>query len=123
MYYIDQKHETLFNQLMDHAMFPVRTSTTSYQAAIYLLTSSDVLWSAIKDHIDHDRINFAACCRRGFGIRDYMTFLIAKDCISDSEYLRVQDLSDTKLLSEEMFRLVTQAIHIKRYSLTHVLGN
>lgn len=123
MYFIDNDHQNRFHQLVKHAILPLRTSTNSYQAAIYLLTSSAMLWSAVEDHIDKGRINFAECNRRGFSTHDYMAFLIAKDCISDSEYLRVQDLSDTQLISEQMYRLIIQAIQIKRYSLSHVINN
>lgn len=98
-------------------MLPLETSSSSYQAAVFLLTSSSILWSLCKDHICGELIYFSDVNKRNLSVKDYITLQFARDLVSDKTNMTLNDLADRNIVSEQMFRLYLKAIMIKRYGM------
>lgn len=103
-----------------HAILPLATSSYSYQAAIFLLTSSSILWSAFENHIEGEHICFSDVHRRNLTVKDYITMQFANDLLSDRMRMTYGDLADRNVVSEGMFRLYLKALAIKRYGIDKV---
>ncbi|MCR0206571.1 hypothetical protein MKC66_17810 [[Clostridium] innocuum] len=115
-----EKHKELYERQRDQALLPLRGSSNSFQAAIFLLTSSSNLWSLFEGHIDGEHIYFSEINRRTLSLKDYITMQFARDLLSDHVRMTFHDLTDRNIVSEKMFRLYTKVIFIKRYGIEEV---
>lgn len=114
----DEKHKEIYESQRDHALLPLRGSSNSFQAAIFLLTSSANLWSLFEGHIDGEHIFFSDINKRNLLLKDYITMQFARDLLSDSTKMTFNDLTDHSIVSEKMFRLYLKAVAIKRYGMS-----
>ena len=93
-------------------------NTPEYYAALFLLTSNRELFERTADCVTRSRIDFRYAYLRGISPDNYALFKIAKSLYLDSAEVGVDELADPELVSLEPFRLVINAMLIKRCGLS-----
>lgn len=84
-------------------------------AAVYLLTANPFLWSKSQTATTPECINFPAIHIHGVDLDGYVLFHTARDLYSGSKHIRLSELTDPELVSDEAFRLIVTAFLIRRY--------
>ena len=95
-----------------------RRNTPAYYAALFLLTSNRELFERCADCFTRSRIDFRFATLRGISTDNYVLFKTAKSLYLDSAEVGVDELADPELVGIEPFRLVINAMLIRRYGLS-----
>lgn len=90
-------------------------NNTPQMAAVYLLTANPFLWSKSQTATTPECINFPAIHIHGVDLDGYVLFHTARDLYSGSKHIRLSELTDPELVSDEAFRLIVTAFLIRRY--------
>lgn len=111
-FFKDEAHRQLFQQLVAATMSP------AYGAALYLLTAEPSLWCAAQSGIRHDGIRFQDIRLHGINEDGYALFHAAKDIYCDTKHISLSELADPEVISDGVFRLIMDALLIRRYGTT-----
>lgn len=108
-FFKDTTHRLRFEQTAQAGMAPV------YSAALYLLTADLPLWSLAQSALGHSGIRFQDIRLHGVEVEDYALFHAAKDLYCGTEHISLAELADPEVIDDEVFRLIVDAILIRRY--------
>ncbi len=89
--------------------------TDAMCAAVYLLSADPFLWGRSCSAVDPDRIRFHDIRIHGVSLDGYVLFHTAKGLYKGTCRIRLSELLDPELVSEDTFRLVVSAFLIRRH--------
>ena len=89
-------------------------------SAIYLLTADIRLWNCCKHHINNGCIFFENIKLRNCSERAYTLYCAAKDLTLGTKHITISDLADIKLVPPVLFRIICNAMAIRRFGLAAV---
>ena len=113
----DEAHHSRFNQADASFGFYKRRNTSEYYAALFLLTSEETLFRRVSTCFKREGIDFSSAKLRDIPPEHYALFKIAKSLYTDSPEVSVDELANPELVSAESFRLVINAMLVRRYGL------
>jgi len=118
------RHKIRWDSLVKKRLLESRVSP-AYAAALFLLTSNSFLWQRARYAVWRLRIAFEDISIKGITeakIDNYAIYKAAKELCADNGGCHIcpQELADETLVGEKAFRLIVNAMLIKRYGLAAV---
>ena len=116
MTFSNEKHMAMFALAVKNA----ERENYALLSAIYLLTADIRLWNCCKHHINNGCIFFENIKLRNCSERAYMLYCAAKDLTLGTKHITISDLADIKLVPPALFRIICNAMVIRRFGLAAV---
>lgn len=113
MDYRNEKHRIAFAD----AIQKLNRKNRPLMAALYLLTADHRLWSAAKEFVRSNEIDLNTVKIPGCTENAYTLLCAAKDLYLGTKHLSVCDLADESLVPPKTFRLICNAMAIRRFGL------
>ena len=86
-------------------------------SALYLLTADPRLRRIVEKRHPGGTLLFEPFCVPGCTESAYTLYCAAKDLYLGTKHLTIDDLGDAKLIPTELFRLICNAMAVRRYGL------
>ena len=119
MFFCSADHRNRFIKLKKQEVVHSGT-TTSFAAALYLLTASSYLWHEIRPAVFGGRIDFKSFELGKLANGDwqnYTLYKMAKEIYTGNIEIAFSELCDKKIVGDKSFRLIINAFLICRYGL------
>ena len=87
-------------------------------AVLFLLTADDKLWSAAKDHVYDNHLDFKKMNLSGINTDGYAIYQMAKTIYTAREYIRMDEIADKFLIGDQAFKAIIHSILIAKYGST-----
>jgi len=121
MFFASSRHKALFNGVIREGGLR-HSNNTGLLAALFLLTSNSFLWSRTRHAVRRSRIAFEDVSVRGITeakIDNYAIYKAAKELCAENggHHITINELADETLVGKNAFRLITNALLIRRYGL------
>ena len=113
MYFKNERHRQAFRE----GMKKTNRKDKETVSAVYLLSAEPCLWQRAKQASIYGKILLNNVRLTGISEDGYILLGAAKDIKYGTKYLTVGDLSDRSLITSKMYKLISQAIQIKRCGL------
>lgn len=113
MYFKNEKHKESFME----GLRKVNKNDRDAVSTVYLLSADPCLWRRAKQATLGNRILLNNIRLRKLSEDGYVLLGAAKDMKYGTRYLTLGDLSDRSLVSPKIYKLISQAIQIKRCGL------
>ena len=113
MYFKNEKHKESFME----GLRKVNKKDGDAVSTVYLLSADSCLWRRAKQATLGNRILLNNIRLRKLSEDGYVLLGAAKDMKYGTKYLTLGDLSDRSLVSPKIYKLISQAIQIKRCGL------
>lgn len=113
MYFKNEKHKESFRE----GLRKVNKNDRDAVSTVYLLSADSCLWRRAKQATLGNRILLNNIRLRKLSEDGYVLLGAAKDIKYGTKYLTLGDLSDRSLVSPKIYKLISQAIQIKRCGL------
>ncbi len=113
MYFKNEKHKKSFME----GLRKVNKNDKDTVSTVYLLSADSCLWRRAKQATLGNRILLNNIRLRKLSEDGYVLLGAAKDIKYGTKYLTLGDLSDRSLVSPKIYKLISQAIQIKRCGL------
>ena len=113
MYFKNEKHKKSFME----GLRKVNKNDKDTVSTVYLLSADSCLWRRAKQATLGNRILLNNIRLRKLSEDGYVLLGAAKDIKYGTKYLTLGDLSDRSLVSPKIYKLIRQAIQIKRCGL------
>lgn len=113
MDFVNNRHREAFEE----SIRKVNRGNRKLLAAIYLLTANFALQRTAQLHIRNNDIMFRNIHTRYLDVEGYTLLCAAKDIFLGTRYLCISDLSDSIIISSDVFALMCNALSIKRFGL------
>lgn len=120
-FWLDERHMTRMNLLNNRLGFVARINTPSYYAAMYLLTASDTLLARTQKCFTDAGIAFSLATKPGISLDDYILYKAAVCYYTEQCGVTPDELADSELVNDQMFRLVINGLLITKYGLAAML--
>lgn len=114
MEFRNEKHKIAFTAALKSA----KTNDKAKISALYLLTADSGLWRNAKRQIAKNYIPLRRVRPRNITEDGYTLLCCAKDMLYGTEYLTANDLADRELISPKLYKLICNAMTIRRYGLS-----
>ena len=116
MYFRNEHHRQAFRDGMKKTNRKDKESVS----AVYLLSAEPCLWRRAKQASVYGKILLKNIRLSGITENGYILLGAAKDIKYGTKYLTLGDLSDRSLVSPKIYKLISQAMQIKRCGLAAV---
>lgn len=113
MYFKNEKHKESFME----GLRKVNKNDRDAVSTVYLLSADSCLWRRAKQATLGNRILLNNIRLRKLSEDGYVLLGAAKDIKYGTKYLSLGDLSDRSLVSPKIYKLISQAMQIKRCGL------
>ena len=113
MYFKNERHRQAFRE----GMKKTNRKDKETVSAVYLLSAEPCLWRRAKQASIYGKILLNNVRLTGITEDGYILLGAAKDIKYGTKYLTLGDLSDRSLVSPKIYKLISQAIQIKRCDL------
>ena len=113
MYFRNEHHRQAFRDGMKKTNRKDKESVS----AVYLLSAESCLWRRAKQAPVYGKILLNNVRLSGITEHGYILLGAAKDIKYGTKYLTLGDLSDRSLVSPKIYKLISQALQIKRCGL------
>ncbi len=113
MYFRNEHHRQAFREGMKKTNRKDKESVS----AVYLLSAEPCLWRRAKRASVYGKILLNNVRLSGITENGYILLGAAKDIKYGTKYLTLGDLSDRSLVSPKIYKLISQAMQIKRCGL------
>mgnify|MGYP006956065216 CR=1 FL=1 len=113
MYFRNEHHRQAFRE----GMKKTNRKDKETVSAVYLLSAEPCLWQRAKQASIYGKILLSNVRLTGISEAGYILLGAAKDIKYGTKYLTLDDLSDRSLITPKMYKLISQAIQIKRCGL------
>lgn len=113
MYFKNEKHKESFME----GLRKVNKNDRDAVSTVYLLSAEPCLWRRAKQATLGNRILLNNIRLRKLSEDGYVLLGAAKDIKYGTKYLTLGDLSDRSLITPKIYKLISQAIQIKRCGL------
>lgn len=113
MDYRNEKHRAVFEDFIKKR----DQNNQALMSALYLLTADFMLWRSVKYCVVNNAICFEQIRLHGTTADSYPLFCAAKDLYLGTDCLTISDLADKSLVPPKAFRLICNAMAIRRFGL------
>ena len=113
MYFRNEHHRQAFRE----GMKKTNRKDKETVSAVYLLSAEPCLWQRAKQASIYGKIMLNNVRLTGISEDGYILLGAAKDIKYGTKYLTLDDLSDRSLITPKMYKLIGQAVQIKRCGL------
>lgn len=113
MEFRNEKHKIAFTT----ALKTIKTKDKALVSALYLLTADNALWRNAKRQINGNHIPLRRIRPRNITEDGYTLLCSAKDMLYGTAYLTANDLADRELISPKLYKLICNAMAIRRYGI------
>ena len=113
MYFKNEKHKESFRE----GLRKVNKKDGDAVSTVYLLSADSCLWRRAKQATLGNRILLNNIKLRKLSEDGYVLLGAAKDMKYGTKYLTLGDLSDRSVITPKIYKLISQAIQIKRCGL------
>ena len=113
MYFKNEKHKESFRE----GLRKVNKNDRDAVSTVYLLSADSCLWRRAKRASVYGKILLNNVRLSGITEDGYILLGAAKDIKYGTKYLTLCDLSDRSLVPPKIYKLISQAIQIKRCGL------
>ena len=113
MYFRNEHHRRAFRE----GMKKTNRKDKETVSAVYLLSAEPCLWQRAKQASIYGKIMLNNVRLTGISEDGYILLGAAKDIKYGTKYLTLDDLSDRSLITPKMYKLIGQAVQIKRCGL------
>ena len=110
----NMKHRKDFYCLLSGSRASVIYEYSNYGAAVFLLSADEKLWELVQGSVLDTGIYFNRIKLGSVSMEQYILFHAAKDIYSGSRHIRLAELTDRELISDEMLRLIVNAFVIEK---------
>ena len=93
-------------------------NTPTYYAAMYLLTSNEIIYWRMANCFCRNGLDFRYAILRGITTYNYALYRAALALATGRQGVTVSELDDTELIGDDVFRLIINAMLIARYGMT-----
>ena len=114
MYFKNEKHKESFRE----GLRKVNKNDKDAVSTVYLLSADSCLWRRAKQATLGNRILLNNIRLRNLSEDGYVLLGAAKDMKYGTRYLTLGDLSDRSVITPKIYKLMNQAMQIKRCGLT-----
>lgn len=114
-FFISQSHRGRFGSVCRLQEIPVENRSPIHLAVLFLLSADDKLWSAAKDHVYTDSFDFQKMNLSGINTDGYAVYQMAKTIYTAREYIRMDEIADKFLISDQAFKAIIHSILIAKY--------
>lgn len=91
-------------------------SDSNYLAAIYLLTSEETTWRAVREYVSKSGIKYDLIDHIPSN-EGYTLFQLAKDITEGTRHITLADISNSAVIKPKMFLIICKALAISRYGI------
>lgn len=112
MIFKDGKHRNEFLSLLSGKRSESLHHMSNYAAAVFLLSADEKLWKIVRKNVLDSDIYFAQVELGGVSLEQYILFHAAKDVYMGTQHIRLSELTDRELISDEILRLIVNAFVI-----------
>ena len=116
MTYINEKHRARFALAAKN----IPKANYALLSALYLFTADQRLWSCCKHHIAANTVFFEEIRLHDCSERAYTLYCAAKDLTLGTKHITVSDLSDADLVPPMLFRIICNAMAIRRFGIAAI---
>ncbi len=113
----DIKHRKDFYSLLLGKRKKAICGYPNYGAAVFLLSADEQLWDRVYLNVTEDSIYFKNMKLGAVSLEQYILFHAAKDMYLGTKHISLNELSDKNLIADEAFKLIVNAMLIKRYGI------
>ena len=110
MYFKNERHRQAFRE----GMKKTNRKDKETVSAVYLLSAEPCLWRRAKQASIYGKILLNNVRLSGITEDGYILLGAAKDMKYGTKYLTLGDLSDRSVITPKIYKLISQAIQIKR---------
>jgi len=116
----DERHCNKIMGLKNHIKGKYMGMINGYAAAVYLLTADEKLWEKVGQYVLESEICFDRVRLGHVTLEQYILFHAAKDVYQGTKHIRLSELVDAELISDEMFRLIVNAFVVEKFGI-HII--
>lgn len=111
----DEMHCNTFRFLMDGRRGKQISTVSSYAAALYLLVADELLWDKVGGFVLDTAIGYDRIRLGHVTLEQYILFHASKDVYQSTKHIRLSELVDRELISDEMLLLIVNAFVIEKF--------
>lgn len=114
MVFVNERHKGDFTELT------IKSNKNNYAliSSIYLISANKYLMRLSKKHIHRNRIDFESIVLKRTDEKTHILFLLAKELYFGTNQFALIDLCDRRLVSGKIFKLICNAMRLRRYGLS-----
>lgn len=121
MIFRNNKHRLDFYSLLMGKREKTMFVSPGYAAAIFLLSADEKLWDTVKGNVLDTGIYFERIRLGGVTLEQYILFHAARDVYQGTRHIRLSELADRELTSDEMLKLIVNAFVIEKCGIEMVM--
>lgn len=110
----NRKHREDFYALMKGKRRKPILHTSKYSAAVFLLSSDERLWERVKGNVLDTGVYFDRIRLSGVTLEQYILFHAARDVYLGTKHIRLSELTDRELISDELLKIIVNAFVIRK---------
>lgn len=110
----DEEHRRVFYTLYMLKSNEFLFELPNYAAAIFLLTADEKLWNKVRSNVLDTGIYFDRVKLGGVTLEEYILFHASKDVYYGTKHIRLSELVDRELISDEVLKLIINALVIEK---------
>lgn len=114
MNYQSTEHKAKYASILKDIHKPIYQMTPEFLSALFLLSSNNKLWGRSKNAVIMNEIDFTKIHIAGINTDGYTLIKIAQDLFEDTCHIDFNDLGNTEVINNKIFRLIKSALQIKR---------
>lgn len=116
-FWFDDRHKNRMDYMNYQLGYLRKRNTNRYYAAMFLLTSDDLLCQRTSNCFYHGGIEFEYATLKGIGPHNYALFQAARGIYSDAKGITPADLADPEVVDDKTFRLIINGLLIAKFGL------
>lgn len=110
----DERHRNAFSELLNGKYAKIFQCASGYAATVFLLSADEELWNTVRRSIQDTGIYFDRVKLGSVTLEQYILFHAAKDIYCGTKHIRLSELTDRELISDEILRLIVNAFVIEK---------
>ena len=114
MIFRGNEHKVIYTSLIRRMNKPIFQMSPEFLSSLYLLTSYTKLWNKSKHAIESEKIDFSKISLKSVNPDCYVLCKVAQDVYEGTEHISFSDLSDSENINERIYKLILNAVDIKR---------
>lgn len=116
-FFLDDRHRSRMEFLNTQLGYVPGRNTPAYYAAMYLLTSNEIIYWRMANCFCHSGLDFSFAILRGISPHNYALYRAAVGLCTDRRGVTLSEMADRELVDDEAFRLIINAMLIARYGI------
>ena len=117
MIFRSKKHRNDFYSLLMGRRANIIQTASRYAAAVFLLSADEELWNIVRRNVLDTGIYFERIRLGSVTLEQYILFHAARDVYQGTKHIRLSELTDRELISDEILKLIVNAFVIEKCGL------